>query len=778
MSGKKIEWHHLANHGFSIFPVRYGGKDPAIGGWKPFQDRYPTPDELDKWTRYPTSNVGIVTGKISGIIAIDCDTQQAFDDVCRRGVPDTPRVRTGRGWHLYFRWPGVNVPNAAGILPGVDIRGDGGYVVGPGSTHATGTTYEWQPSPAEVPFADPPGWLLDLLKAPEPRTGARLPLPPEHDGAARTAAYAQAALRGEVEAVAHAQPGTRNAELNKAAFTLGGLVKSGALDEEDVTRSLLKATEANGLLQEDGMTAATKTIASGLRASQPRVLPGDGPARPNRPAHAPPAFFDDEPPRPLSRPVTEPQPFPVEALGPVLSAAATAIEAKVRAHPAICAVSVLAAANLAVQAHADVALPSGQNRPISLFFISIAESGDRKSSVDREALRPIYAHETILRDQYEASLPSYQNDKAAHDRARDTILKANAKADRAVIRQALDRLGPPPSPPLKPSLLCSEPTFEGLYKLFLLGQPSLGLFSTEGGGFIGGHGMNEEARLRTATGLSRLWDGVAIDRIRAGDGDQILVGRRLSCHLMLQPAVANLLLADEAMADQGLLSRMLTVAPPTLAGTRIWEEVPAYAAPALKAYHNRLEAILEHPLPLVPGRRNELSPPLLPMSDTARSLWIGFANDIEYHLGSGGQYAGIRSRANKGAEMAARVAATLALFDDIRTGHIDEACMARAIKIMRHFLSEARRMSEQAVADQPLRMAALVLDWLKTDWKHEAVSLVDIYQRGPNPIRDQASAKAAVTILEAHGWLRRLPDGATIDGTRRREAWLVRRHAC
>ncbi len=718
-----------------------------------------------------------MTGAVSNIIVLDCDSTDAFHEVTSRGVPQTPRVRTARGWHLYFRWPGHPVANAVGILPGVDLRGDGGYVVGPGSVHSSGAVYEWDPSPREVPFAPAPDWLLDMLATRNGRQGGRLPYPTNPTPEARNNAYANAALSLEAMAVASAPEGQRNARLNKAAFSLGGLVKSGALDEEVVTQSLLKATEANGLLQEDGMTAATKTIASGLRASQPRVLPGDVPARHSRPVHAPPAFFDDEPPRPLSRPVTEPQPFPVEALGSVLSAAAAAIEAKVRAHPAICAVSVLAAANLAVQGHADVALPSGQSRPISLYFISIAESGDRKSSVDHEALRPIYAREAVLRDQYEASLPSYQNDKAAHDRAKDTILKANAKADRAVIRQALDRLGPPPSPPLKPSLLCSEPTFEGLYKLFLLGQPSLGLFSTEGGGFIGGHGMNEEARLRTATGLSRLWDGVAIDRIRAGDGDQILVGRRLSCHLMLQPAVANLLLADEAMADQGLLSRMLTVAPPSLAGTRLWEEVPASAAPALKAYHNRLEAILEHPLPLVPGRRNELSPPLLPMSDAARLLWIGLANDIEYHLGSGGQYAGIRSRANKGAEMAARVAATLALFDDIRTGHIDEACMSRAVMIMRHFLSEARRMSEQAVADQPLRMAALVLDWLKTDWKHEAVSLVDIYQRGPNPIRDLASAKAAVTILEAHGWLRRMPEGATIDGTRRREAWAVRREA-
>lgn len=773
-----IDWRELAGLGFSIFPVYFRSKLPALASWEPFQTRLPTVEELAEWTGRNKSNVGVVTGAVSNVIALDCDSQEAFDAVTRLGVPPTPRVSTARGWHLYFRWPGYPVANAAGLLPGVDVRGDGGYVVGPGSVHPTGVIYEWATSPREVPFAPVPEWLLDMLAMRNGRQGVRLPYPTDPTPEARSNAYANAALSNETMAVALAPEGQRNAQLNKSAFNLGGLVKVGVLAEETVTRSLLRATEANGLLQEDGMIAATKTIASGLKASQPRVLPVDFSARPSRSVQVPSAFFDDEPPRPLSRPVTEPQPFPVDALGPLLATAASAIEAKVRAHPAICAASVLAAANLAVQGHADVVLPSGQSRPISLYFISIAESGDRKSSVDHEALRPIYAREAVLRDQYEASLPSYQNDKAAHDRARDTILKANAKADRAVIRQALDRLGPPPTPPLKPALLCSEPTFEGLYKLFLLGQPSLGLFSTEGGGFVGGHGMNDEARLRTATGLSRLWDGVAIDRIRAGDGDQILIGRRLSCHLMVQPKVANDLLADEAMADQGLLSRMLTVAPPTLAGTRFWEEVPASAGMALKAYHTRLEAILEHPLPLVPGRRNELSPRLLPMSDAARSLWIGFADEIEYHLGSGGQYAAIRSRANKGAEMAARVAATLALFDDIHAGHIDETGMQRGMTVVRHFLSEARRMSEQALADHPLRLAALVLDWLKAEWKPDAISLPDIYQRGPAQIRDQASARSAVTVLEAHGWLRRLPEGATIDGTRRREAWAVRREGC
>jgi hypothetical protein len=770
------DWQGLADLNFSCFPVYAKSKLPAVSSWEPYQARHPSAEELADWKQKHQINVGVVTGRISNIIVVDCDSEQAFEEVCRRGVPDTPRVRTGRGWHLYFKWPGFPVANAAGLLPGVDIRADGGYVVGPGSTHGSGAEYEWERLPADVPFADPPAWLMELLKEKTRHQGARLPLPPEHDDAVRRNAYSRAALTSEADAVAQAQPGSRNSQLNKSAFALGGLVKAGLLSAEDVTSALHAAAARNGSTQEDGDMAALRTIESGLKAAPVREVPsseGNGTAAGTSTSGT--TFDPDEPPRPLTRQVVEAEPFPLNALGQVLANAAEGIHSRVRAHISICASSVLAAVNYAVQGHADVELPNGQSRPVSLYFVSIAESGDRKSSTDHEALRPVYAREADLREHYDAILPTYQNDKLAYERARDTALRSNAKADRAVIRQALDRLGPPPTPPLKPSLLCSEPTYEGLFKLFAMGQPSLGLFSTEGGGFLGGHGMSDEAKLRTATGLSKLWDGATLDRVRSGDGDKILVGRRLACHLMLQPSVASLLLADEAMADQGLLSRMLCVSPPSLAGTRFWETPPEAAAANLKEYERAVQGILEQPLPLIRGKNNELAPRPLRLSDEARAEWIRFQDEVEYHLGQGGKYEAVRSRANKMPEMAARLAATLSLFDNIMASHIDADQMRNGIKLARHFLSESVRLANGASVDSELVSASKVLGWLQNDWKEDVVSLPDIYQFGPSSIRCQASAKSVVMILEAHGWLHRLPDGAVVRGAKRRQVWRVHR---
>jgi uncharacterized protein DUF3987 len=106
----------------------------------------------------------------------------------------------------------------------------------------------------------------------------------------------------------------------------------------------------------------------------------------------------EEPPRPLTRQMPPADAFPVDALGDVLGAAARAIHDLVQAPLAICSQSVLAAAALAVQAHADIELPMGHIRPVSDYFATVAETGARKSASDTEATWPIRKREQSLRE--------------------------------------------------------------------------------------------------------------------------------------------------------------------------------------------------------------------------------------------------------------------------------------------------------------------------------------------------------------------------------------------
>jgi archaellum biogenesis ATPase FlaH len=141
-----LEWAEFyLSQGFSIIPLTPKDKTPAIQ-WKDYQTRKPTRDELNEWFTSGKNNIGIVTGKISGIAVVDLDSDAAKDFAQKNGFPDTPSVRTGKGCHLYYKYPDdVEVRNfqKRDDLPDIDLRGDGGYVVAPPSIHSSGSVYKW-----------------------------------------------------------------------------------------------------------------------------------------------------------------------------------------------------------------------------------------------------------------------------------------------------------------------------------------------------------------------------------------------------------------------------------------------------------------------------------------------------------------------------------------------------------------------------------------------------------------------------------------------------------
>lgn len=160
----------LWQRGFSVIPVprpdgRHDGKVPAIP-WKGYQTRRATEAEVRAWFADP-QNVAIVTGAISGVVVIDADGPEALTWATRH-LPYSPwQVRTTRGYHLFYSHPGEPVRNRARLDTGtgrlaLDVRGDGGFVIGPGSAHASGHRYTagvgWHDPPDAVPVFDP-AWL-------------------------------------------------------------------------------------------------------------------------------------------------------------------------------------------------------------------------------------------------------------------------------------------------------------------------------------------------------------------------------------------------------------------------------------------------------------------------------------------------------------------------------------------------------------------------------------------------------------------------------------------
>jgi uncharacterized protein DUF3987 len=359
-------------------------------------------------------------------------------------------------------------------------------------------------------------------------------------------------------------------------------------------------------------------------------------------------------------------------------------------------------------------------------------------------------------------------------KAREVVITAKGvKGDRTQMKCALDALGPAPLPPLEPILACGEPTYEGLCKLLAVGQPSIGIFTAEGGQFIGGHGMDDKAKLRTISGLSRLWDGTPIDRVRALDGFTVLPGRRVAMHLMAQPDVAAIWLGDRLLIEQGLLSRILVTAPDPASGTRMFKKPLAESDAAMKRYGARLLEILEWPLVLAEGTRNELAPRGVLFSSGAERIWVAFHDHVEKRLAPGDELEPVRGLGNKLPEHAARIAAVLTLVDNIEAGEVGSAEMQAGIALAQHYAAEALRLFAASRVNGDLRVAQQLLTWLHTAWPEPLVSLPDIYQRGPNAIREASCARRAVSILEEHLHLLAVPGGAVVDRVFRREVWRI-----
>ncbi len=478
-------------------------------------------------------------------------------------------------------------------------------------------------------------------------------------------------------------------------------------------------------------------------------------------------LFMPEGPTPLIREMPEAAPYPAAALGP-LRDAVEAIAAATEAPVAMCAASVLASTSLAVQGHRDAETLNG-TAPASLFLLTVAESGERKSTADRLAMRGVREFEADLRTDYDIERDLWRD---AHElwRASRAKILGDRKADSATKRADLKALGPEPPAPLKPHIVASAPTIEGIVKHLPELRASLGIMTEEGGALIGGHSMKAENRLATCASFSAMWDGQPLDRWRAGDGVESYTGRRFSAHVLVQPVAAEALLSDPMANGQGLLARFLTCRPTSRIGTRLRMERDARAEAGIARFAARIRSLLSRDLPLADGIRNQLVPPVLPMSEEARDVLTAFGREVEKAQAPGGPFEDARAFASKTAEHAARLAAVQAIYADPGAPEVTGETMAGAIELATFYANEAVRLADAAIVPPEVADAERMRKWLLGSWVEPCISAGIAAQRGPFKVTDRA--RKALKRLEAHGWLIR-DDGAEVAEKPRKEAWCI-----
>ena len=162
---------YYVKHGFSVIPLKPRSKEPLVA-WKQYQERLPSPNELEEWFKGRRANIAVVTGRVSGnLVVLDFDSKDSFkafaeklksaSELLRYAINNTWIVETGKGYHVYLRLPREDlVPSTkVRLVEGVDLKAEGGYVVAPPSVHPSGKQYS---------FIEVDGELLGPPNIPEP----------------------------------------------------------------------------------------------------------------------------------------------------------------------------------------------------------------------------------------------------------------------------------------------------------------------------------------------------------------------------------------------------------------------------------------------------------------------------------------------------------------------------------------------------------------------------------------------------------------------------------
>lgn len=295
----------LASRGWPVFPLGARKKTPITSNG--VKDSTSVPAAVaGYWSRFPTANIGLACGPDS-VEVLDVDgpegeaSLEALVDE-HKSLPETMEVRTGRGRQLYFLPAGVR--NTAGKLgPGIDTRGDGGYVVAPPSVHPNGAVYTLVRDIPPVPW---PSWLLQRLGIGSAPSSAAAPAALTKVSPPGSTAYGRGALRSAAARVAEAPEGTRNFTLNREAHAVAQLVSGGEVDGPDARAVLEEAARDAGLPDaETRRTLDSALIAGGLSprsAPPPKVRP----LRSVEPAPPPVVEWIDAPP-PTPRPTLPPE---------------------------------------------------------------------------------------------------------------------------------------------------------------------------------------------------------------------------------------------------------------------------------------------------------------------------------------------------------------------------------------------------------------------------------------------------------------------------------------
>ena len=462
---------------------------------------------------------------------------------------------------------------------------------------------------------------------------------------------------------------------------------------------------------------------------------------------------------PVPQPLTlkiDPAPYPLDALPDSVRQAIEEVQGFTQAPIPLVTSSALAAMSLAVQAHADVKRADKLHGPSGLFLLTIADSGERKSTCDSFFIQAIREYEAKQADDAKPLIKDHKATmeawSAKHSGLKEKI-KSLAKTGKSTQQHELqlrDLEHEKPLPPRVPQLIHEDATPEALKWSLAKIWPSGGVVSSEAGLVFGAHGMGNDSVMRNLATLNQLWDGSDITTERRTTESFTVRGARLTIALQVQEATLRSFLDRSGVLARGtgFLARFLVARPESTQGYRPFTEAPD-SWPALEKFNQRITVILEMDTPI--DEDGALTPIIIPLAKDTKAAWIVFHDAIEADLRSGGDLYDVRDVASKTADNAVRIATLFQLFEHGISSAISLRAFEGASRIAAWHLHEARRFYGELALPEDQAHALSLEKWLLEYCRSHQTNVIPRreIQRNVTPghLRQKEALDVALAVL-------------------------------
>ena len=607
------EWAlYYASLGLAVFPVKPHGKAPLTehgckdASWEEAQiERW--------WARWPSAGIGIATGEASGgllVIDLDVDEEKGVDgrETLRRWetehgpLPgDTWLSITGRGGYHYFYRVNRETKNRAGLYEGVDIRGDGGYIVAPPSIHQNGRAYEWEQGPEDVPLAEADGNVWSFLSGKSfEDLGRPFEVPEQIPEGERTNTLVRLLCSQQAK-------GLSDAAIRAAVRAENEAKCSPPLTDEELE----------------------KTIFPALKRYQEGTAPYMGKDSMAQ-AFVPFVTF-------VTQGACETSLFPCESLPPVLMAYSRQIEESLQVVNEMVSPVLLGTISMCIQGEYCISPKEDWKESLNLYVLTINKPSERKTPVFKEILKPIYEYQDKINTERRPLIIEYQMKKNILQKKIESSLRAiGTKVTKATkgakdtaqmvsedkiiaMQNELVELEENAVGPV--TLLADDVTTEALVKLMNENTGRIAIASAEGGIF----GMMA-GRYSTQPNIDiflKGYSGEAYTSHRVSGRVETLKEPLITMILMVQPTVLMEALGNREFRERGLMARFLYSMPDSKIGKRRYRTM-AIEENVRKAFYDLISELLEC--------RKWEHPKTIYLSEEADKLGEAFYNEIETTL--------------------------------------------------------------------------------------------------------------------------------------------------